>query len=78
MFLPFPALRDRLLKGKKHHPSSRDGVHSLRQQNNNARGKASIVDFSALFSAEAEFRFLGFIPPGRRPYPPGRRLQPVK
>ena len=61
MFLPFPALRDRLQKGKKHHPFSRDGVHSLRQQNSNAREKTSIVDSSALFSAEAEFCFLGFI-----------------
>jgi len=56
IFLPFQK------KGKKHHPSSREGVHSLRQQNSNAREKASIPDYSALFSAEAELRFLGFFP----------------
>jgi len=55
IFLPFQK------KGKKHHPSSRESVHLLRQQNNNAREKAFIVDSSALFSAEAELRFLGFI-----------------
>jgi hypothetical protein len=34
----------------------------LRQQNNVAWEKASIVDCSVLFAAEAELRFLGFIP----------------
>ena len=55
IFLPFQK------KGKKHHPSSREGVHSLHQQNSNAMEKSSIVDSSALFSSEAELRFLGFI-----------------
>jgi len=53
IFLPFQK------KGKKHHPSS--SFHLLRQQNSKAREKASIVDSSVLFSAEAELRFLGFI-----------------
>ena len=48
IFLPFRK------KGKKHHPSSRGDVHSLRRQNSHAREKASIVDFS-------ELRFHGFI-----------------
>jgi len=55
IFLPFQK------KGKKHHPSSRESFHLLRQQNSKAREKASIVDSSVLFSAEAELRFLGFI-----------------
>ncbi|MGB2928853.1 MAG: hypothetical protein WBB70_08070 [Desulfobacterales bacterium] len=55
IFLPFRK------KGKKHHPSSREGVQLLRQRNSNAGEKASIVDSSALFSAKAELRFLGFI-----------------
>jgi len=55
IFLPFQK------KGKKHHPSSREGGRSLRQQNSNAMEKVSIVDSSALFSAEAELCFLGFI-----------------
>jgi len=44
IFLPFQK------KGKKHHPSSREGVQSLCQQNSKAREKASIVNSSALFS----------------------------
>jgi hypothetical protein len=48
-------------KGKKHHPPSREGVQSLCQQNSKARGKAPVIGSAALFSAEAEFRFLGFI-----------------
>jgi hypothetical protein len=55
IFLPFRK------KGKKHHPSSRGDVHSLRRQDSYAREKASIVDFSAIFSAEAELGFRGFI-----------------
>ena len=58
IFLPFqpPArrgLRPGGKKDKKHHPSSREGVHSLRQQNSNAMEKTSIIDSSALFSVEA-------------------------
>jgi len=53
VFLPFQK------KGKKHPHSSREGIHSLRQQNSKAGEKASIVNFSVLFSAEAELYFLG-------------------
>jgi hypothetical protein len=59
-FLPVPLLAGK--KGKKHYLSSRGGVHSLCRQNSHAMGKASIVDFSPLFSAEAKLRFHGFIP----------------
>jgi hypothetical protein len=55
IFLPFQK------KGKKHHPFSRQGVQSLYQQNSKARGKAPVIGSSALFSAEAELCFLGFI-----------------
>ena len=48
IFLPFRK------KGKKHHPYSSRDVHSLRQQNDYAREKASIVEFS-------ELRLNGFI-----------------
>jgi len=36
-------------KGKKHHPSSRESFHLLRQQKSNAREKASIVDSLVFF-----------------------------
>jgi hypothetical protein len=55
IFLPFRK------KGKKHHPSSREGVQSLCQQNSKAREKAPVIGSSALFFAEAELCFLGFI-----------------
>jgi len=52
IFLPFQPVPLRAgKKGKKHHPSSREGVQSLRQQNSKAMEKASIVGSSALFSA---------------------------
>jgi hypothetical protein len=55
IFLPFrPVPLKAGKKGKKHHPSSRGDVHSLRRQKSHAREKASIVDFS-------ELRFHGFI-----------------
>jgi len=56
IFLPF------LKKGRKHHPSSREGVQSLGQQHSKARGKAPVIGSSALFSAKAELCFLGFVP----------------
>jgi hypothetical protein len=43
MFLPFRK------KGKKHNPSSREGVQSLCQQYSKAREKAPVFGFSALF-----------------------------
>ncbi len=68
IFLPFhlPAIalaqaRRAGKKGKKHHPSSREDVHSLRQQSINAREQTFIVNSYTLFSANAELRFLGFI-----------------
>jgi len=44
IFLPFQK------KGKKNHPSSKEGS-IIGPKNSKARGKASIVDYSALFSA---------------------------
>jgi len=55
IFLPFRK------KGKKHNPSSREGVQSLYQQHGKARGKAPVIGSSALFFVEAELCFLGFI-----------------
>jgi len=44
IFLPFQK------KGKKNHPSSKEGS-IIGPKNSKAREKASIVDYSALFSA---------------------------
>jgi len=55
MFLPFRK------KGKKDHPSSREGVQSLLQQNSKTKGKAPVIGSSPFFSAEAELCFHGFI-----------------
>jgi hypothetical protein len=58
-FLPVPLKAGK--KGKKHNPSSREGVQSLCQQHSKAREKAPVICSSALFFAEAELCFLGFI-----------------
>jgi hypothetical protein len=48
-------------KGKKHNRPSKEGVQSLCQQYSKARKKVPVIGFSALFFAEAELCFLGFI-----------------
>jgi len=62
IFLPFSRSAGQAAERQKASYLFEVDVHSLHQQNSNAWGKASIVDSSVLFSAEAEFRFLGFIP----------------
>ena len=57
-FLPVPLKAGK--KGKKHPPSSREVVHSLRQQTV-MQGKEHPLLIPRIFSAEAELRFHGFI-----------------
>jgi len=61
IFLPFSRSGGQAAERQKASYLFEVGVHSLHQRNSNAWG-TSIVDFSVHFSAETEFRFLGFIP----------------
>jgi hypothetical protein len=49
-------------KCKKHHPSSKKGFQSLRQQKIKAKEKVSRIDSPALFPRSEIARFHGFIP----------------
>jgi hypothetical protein len=60
IFLPFSRSAGQAAEKQKASYLFEVGVHSLHPQNSTAWG-ASIVNSSVLFSAEAEFCFLGFI-----------------
>ena len=64
IFLPVPLKAGK--KGKKHNPSSREGIQSLCLQHSKTREKAYVIGLSAIFSLERNCVFLGFISTSRR------------